>query len=421
MATWNEDILQAFRNLGGQAHLKQIYAEIKQIRKEPLPKSLEHIVQRIIQDHSSDSASFRGNNLFRKVGNGVWALREQAVIIQPPNPTAERNKPSFNNYLPPTSFEQISSVLRTIKEYRDYQQLDSPSWKEYVNEFFHILGFSTQEKNPRLMVLNVMGSNHTPLAVVGFALPGENLEEIVPGLPWESYLFFAAHYYQVEWGILTSGLALKILNFQDGDIITTNHWPDLDRIICDEKLDTFWAIYKVLSRIKNHPDKSVTGRGKGQNTRHVPSKDGLAERHVRHLEFWGQLLEKAKNKTKIHAKVSPGKENWISAGAGKTGLYFNYVVCTEYSRVELYIDRGEAEWNKRVFINLLQRKVEIEEVFGNPLDWELLPNKRASCIRFVVSNYGLRDDDHWDELQDQMIDAMIRFEKAFRPFILLIQ
>src|SRR5260370_29536020 len=120
----------------------------------------------------------------------------------------------MQGYLPPESFEEISNILRTIKQYRDYQQPDSPSWKEYVKELFYILGFSTEDINPRLIALNVMGSNHTPKAIVGFVHSGENFEDIVPGLPWESYVFMAANYYKILWGSLKHCLQLVI-----------NHYP----------------------------------------------------------------------------------------------------------------------------------------------------------------------------------------------------
>jgi len=71
MATWVEDIVQALKNLGGQAHRKQILEEVKRIRKEPLPESIAEVIQRTIQDHSSVQR-IRGNDLFRKVGN--WCL-----------------------------------------------------------------------------------------------------------------------------------------------------------------------------------------------------------------------------------------------------------------------------------------------------------------------------------------------------------
>jgi len=428
MATWVEDIVQALKNLGGQAHRKQILEEVKRIRKEPLPERIAEVIQRTIQDHSSDSTGFRGNDLFRKVGNGVWALREkgdvetltrapQHVVSSQPVLSAPKQKPTIpHNYLPPESFEEIANILRTIKQYRDYQHPDSSTWKEYVDEFFHVLGFSTDEKNQRLMTLSLMGTNHTPKAIVCYIKPGENFEEITPGLEWESYLFYAAKFHQVEWGVLTDGLQLKVVHFKDQDNMQPSYWPDLDGIVCQEKLDTFCTVYKVFSFIKGY-DGKPTGQGH-QKKLQQGQKDGeLAERHVLRLKFWGELLEKAKAKTKLHAKVSPGIENWVSAGAGKSGLGFNYVVRMDDAQVELYIDRGDVEWNKMVFNTFMQHQTEIEQIFGEPLDWQLLPDKRASRIRFVISSYGLNDQEHWDELQYKLIDAMIRLERAFRKYI----
>ena len=431
MATWVEDIVQALKNLGGQAHRKQILEEVKRIRKEPLPERIAEVIQRTIQDHSSDSTGFRGNDLFRKVGNGVWALSEkgdvetltrapQHVVSSQPVLSAPKQKPTIpHNYLPPESFEEIANILRTIKQYRDYQHPDSSTWKEYVDEFFHVLGFSTDEKNQRLMTLSFMGTNHTPKAIVCYIKPGENFEEITPGLEWESYLFYAAKFYQVEWGVLTDGLQLKIVHFKDQDNMQPSYWPDLDGIVCQEKLDTFCTVYKVFSFIKGY-DGKPTGQGH-QKKLQQGQKDGeLAERDVLRLKFWGELLEKAKAKTKLHAKVSPGIGNWVSAGAGKSGLGFNYVVRMDDAQVELYIDRGDVEWNKMVFNTFMQHQTEIEQIFGEPLDWQLLPDKRASRIRFVISSYGLNDQEHWDELQYKLIDAMIRFERALHWYIVMI-
>ena len=416
MATWVEDIVQALKNLGGQAHRKDILEEIQRIRKEPLPLHAIESMRERIEAYSSDSKHFRGKDLFKKMGNGVWALRDQETATQSV-PRAPKQKDTVpQNFLPPESFEEIANILTTIKQYRDYQHPDSSTWKEYVDEFFHILGFSTDEKNQRLMTLSLMGTNHTPKAIVCYIKPGENFEQITPGLEWESYLFYAAKFHQVEWGVLTDGLQLNVVHFKDQDNMQPSYWPDLDGIVCQEKLDTFCTVYKVFSFIKGY-DGKPTGQGHNKKSPQGQKDGDLAERHVLRLKFWGELLEKAKTKTKLHAKVSPGIENWVSAGAGKSGLGFNYVVRMEDAQVELYIDRGEAEWNKMVFNAFLQHKVEIEELFGGPLDWQLLPKKRASRIRFVISSYGLKDQAYWDELQEQLIESMIRMEKAFRSFI----
>ena len=148
-------------------------------------------------------------------------------------------------------------------------------------------------------------------------------------------------------------------------------------------------------------------------------KKEIAERYTLRYKFWEGLLEKAKDKTKLHAAISPKQYHWISAGAGKSGLSYNYYVKQTEGRVELYIDRlkdTESE-NKEIFDQLFKNKAEIEEIFGEPLLWERLDGKRASRISFVINKGGYRTEEKYDEAQDAMIDAMIRLEKSFRPYI----
>jgi hypothetical protein len=146
-------------------------------------------------------------------------------------------------------------------------------------------------------------------------------------------------------------------------------------------------------------------------------KKELAQRHVLRLEFWGQLLDRAKERTSLHARISPGKEHWISAGAGKSGLAFNYIIRMNDAQVELYIDQGEAEANKRIFDRLFASKEQIEAAFGEPLEWQRLDDRRACRIRHRLNLGGLTDRDRWPETQEAMIDAMVRLENALKPQI----
>jgi len=146
-------------------------------------------------------------------------------------------------------------------------------------------------------------------------------------------------------------------------------------------------------------------------------KKELAERHILRLEFWKQLLEKVKTRTQLHAGISPSTENWISTGAGKSGLGYNYVLRKTDARVELYIDRGEADANKRIFDQLHAQKAKVEQIFGAPLEWQRLDDRRAARICFVVSGAGLSDQERWPDLQDRLIDAMVRLEQSLRAEI----
>jgi len=142
-------------------------------------------------------------------------------------------------------------------------------------------------------------------------------------------------------------------------------------------------------------------------------KAELARRHKMRLEFWKDLLEKSKSRNiRLFSTISPSKENWISTGAGKTGLGYAYVILMNSARVELYIDTGNKEKNKRIFDQLHNEKEEIEKEFCEELEWQRLNEKRSSRISKTVVNKGLKDEEDWNEIQDKMIDAMIRLEKA---------
>lgn len=117
-------------------------------------------------------------------------------------------------------------------------------------------------------------------------------------------------------------------------------------------------------------------------------KKELAERHVVRLKFWEQLLARAKEKGVLyHAQRSPSKDSWISAGAGvRSGISLVYDIwITDEAGVELYIDVGDKDENKRIFDKLRINQTEIEQSFGNPLSWERLDEKRALKRRSCAS------------------------------------
>lgn len=152
-------------------------------------------------------------------------------------------------------------------------------------------------------------------------------------------------------------------------------------------------------------------------------KGELAHRHIQRREFWDQLLDKSKVKTRLFSNVSPSTENWIAAGAGKAGLTYNYIINMDSARVELYMDKGKDSEviNKRRFESLCANKDNIEEAFEGDLNWISSEGRRSTLIHKKVTEYGLRDTEKWDEIQNTMVDAMIRLEKALKPYIVKLE
>ena len=141
-----------------------------------------------------------------------------------------------------------------------------------------------------------------------------------------------------------------------------------------------------------------------------------AERSDVNLKFWEGVVAVARNRKTRHANIKPGSYHWLGASSGIRGLSFTYAIVQESGTVELYIDRGEAEENKRIFDQIHARKEEIEKKFGGTLVWEPLDTKRACRIKHVIERGGYRSpEQQWPEIQAEMVESMIRLEAALKP------
>jgi len=150
----------------------------------------------------------------------------------------------------------------------------------------------------------------------------------------------------------------------------------------------------------------------------VETKREFSERHHLRYQFWSELLDRARTQTSLHASISPSHYPSVAAGSGIPRVRLQYAIQEHSARVELYIDRGTdtQEENKSIFDQLYQHKDEIEDQFGESLIWDRLDENRGSLIRKSVDKGGYRDE-NWQDAQEAMINTMIRFEAALRPFL----
>lgn len=150
------------------------------------------------------------------------------------------------------------------------------------------------------------------------------------------------------------------------------------------------------------------------------TKKDMAESRVLMNRWWSGHIERSATRTKLHAHITPSTVGWISTSSGVPGLAWIYTVSKNGTGVELYIDRGKdsQEENGQIFDQIVARKDEVEAAYGGPLDWERLEARRACRIRVRFEHGGYRSpEEEWPALQDEAIDAMVRFEAALRPVL----
>jgi hypothetical protein len=134
------------------------------------------------------------------------------------------------------------------------------------------------------------------------------------------------------------------------------------------------------------------------------------ERHDLRYRFWEQLLTRAKERTAIHANRSPTKDTWMSGSIGRGGFSISYGLRQRDNSVYVWIAS-----DKDAFDALHAQKDAIEAEFGAPLEWYEQPGQQGRSISFNQDGGYRSAPEDWPAIQDGMIDAMVRLDRAMRP------
>lgn len=136
-----------------------------------------------------------------------------------------------------------------------------------------------------------------------------------------------------------------------------------------------------------------------------------SERDLKQERFWEELFEKSED-FDLFSNISSKQQGWISKGVGHAGVYYRYRIRNEWADIGLYISAGTKEENEEIFDKLQEHKDKIETEFDNELDWQRLKDSKACRVVYQVTDTGLKDEEEWDDIQDEMVSNMKKFKSA---------
>ncbi len=146
------------------------------------------------------------------------------------------------------------------------------------------------------------------------------------------------------------------------------------------------------------------------------NNDSVPNRHIVRKKYWQQLLPLLEN-TNLFSNVSPTKDQWLSTGAGVSGISYTFAVSKSYVRIELTILNSSREINKLYFKKLHKNKETIEQNFGKELEWEELPDNKMSRIKIEEKGVNINNESDWQSMNDFIVSNLPKFEEALSPFI----
>jgi hypothetical protein len=182
---------------------------------------------------------------------------------------------------------------------------------------------------------------------------------------------------------------------------------------------------KIEGGDKSAPLFTVLSRPTEQSRAIGKAKVEDAQRHILRREFWSKLLEKMNiSSTSLFTNRATSQENWISAGAGRTGISYDFVITNKYARVEIYLNyldsklnfEDKQKINKTRYDLLFKNKKHIETIFKDKLVWDKMEDKQASRISYQF-DADVRKKGNWNEVQEKLVDRMIRLEKSAKKYI----
>lgn len=171
---------------------------------------------------------------------------------------------------------------------------------------------------------------------------------------------------------------------------------DMEQIIPVKEAEEY--IIKIAD--KNREDKVLKENSKGIE--------------VLRRKFWGELLEEFNTKSNLYKNVNPTDDHWLSHGSGVGGIVYNFLITKSYVGVELIISKGSQDQNKKIFDGLYAEKSEIEAVYGSPLLWERLDDKKASRVIDRMFDVDISNEEDWDTIKEFLCTRMIKFEQSIK-------
>ncbi len=203
--------------------------------------------------------------------------------------------------------------------------------------------------------------------------------------------------------------------------IREEHRQALDWLnhVTDEEIQFFGVVVEVLQIDDSAPAynfKTVASPNEWQKTQKKSSKR-TSSRGEAYRGYFQELLDELRTLKFTNAKAGQ-PQNWYSFSSGTRGaLYGNSFSTGDQVRVELYIDRGDAEENRQLFEMLREQEKSIEGELAESLSWEPLEDKRASRIALYREGSIDASDEELADIRQWAIEKLLRFKEVFGPRI----
>lgn len=150
----------------------------------------------------------------------------------------------------------------------------------------------------------------------------------------------------------------------------------------------------------------------------------IEERRKAYIDFFSALLNDLRKKPDFDiVNIAPRGRSWHNVESFTFEKKVQMVLVFSFGRgdifrIEMYIDNGNQETNKRLFDRLFARKESIENAIGCRLEWERLDNRRASRISIIENQISVSSsEEKLEALRQKAVAGMVKFKSVMTPIV----
>lgn len=151
-------------------------------------------------------------------------------------------------------------------------------------------------------------------------------------------------------------------------------------------------------------------------TKEIKRNTTSSPTHQARYDYWvafNDYAYKHAQFSKLFNKRKASTDHWMSLSVGSSACNITLAQIRKYNHaiVELYIHS-----DKELYQKFHSFKNEIENEMGMQLEWNELPDKKASRI-IAYKTVDFDNKDSWTEQFDWMMDVAIKMKKAFKKHL----
>jgi hypothetical protein len=183
----------------------------------------------------------------------------------------------------------------------------------------------------------------------------------------------------------------------------------------DSYVDFFAAVSEVMQIDNSRPAFNF----KLVASPHAWRKRAIAEattsqRGEAYRAFFQSLIDELRQQHRFVRATLGQPQNWYVFSSGVSGVHYgaNFAL-GDRTRSEVYIDRGDVNWNKVAFDRLRVSKADIETSLGERLEWDRMDDRQASRSSIYRQGSITNDAHTLADIRKWMLEHLLRFKQVF--------